>query len=108
MPTVYDIVPSMKRGERVVALSELLTIEGTKYEAAAVNERIELIEFMIVLKVGTTMPREGGISSFATASCQYICFAAEPAAMARIMRGLRGSPSATIGAEVVGAIETCK
>jgi hypothetical protein len=103
IPTVYDTAPSINSGERVVGFSELLRIEGTKYEAAAVKERIELTLLNRVLNIGTTVPVKGSILSLETASCQYICLIADPAAIVKMMRGLRGSPSATIGAEFDGA-----
>ena len=105
MPVRYEIVPNMKRGETPDSLSSLLRIEGVRYDAAAVREKIEFTELKSVLKKAIGMPFAGGISSCERKAIPYICLMAVPAAMPRMTSGLRGRPNATTAAEFEGMVE---
>jgi len=89
----------MNNGENPFSFWEFVRNEGAKKFTAAVRERIEFAELKTVLKMEIMIEFPVGISSFERYATQETCLMVVPAAMARTIRGLRGSPKATRGAE---------
>ncbi len=100
-PTKYDIELNAKSAEAPLS-SAAVRREGVNAIAAVVKLRIEFAELNTVLNTEIRIALAGGISSFDTKTTQYDCLMLEPAAMARMRRGLSGRPSAIAEAKLGG------
>lgn len=76
--------------------------------AAVVIDKIEFGELNRVLKKAMGRAPATGNASCWMNNTHYICLITVPAAIPSIIRGLRGSPKATIGDELVETVAKCR